>query len=48
VFQCALAFAIERKVAMARDAYSKPLIIIKSHDLHKGDIRVTLEGLWVR
>jgi hypothetical protein len=34
VLQCALAFAIERKIALANDACSKPPTIIKSHNLH--------------
>jgi hypothetical protein len=36
--QRALAFAIERKIVLARDACLDP-ITIKSHDLHVGDIR---------
>jgi hypothetical protein len=39
-FQCALAFAIKRKIALVGDdACSRPPITIKSHDLHVGDIR---------
>jgi hypothetical protein len=38
IFQCALAFAIERKIALASDACFRPPIIIKSHDLHVDDI----------
>ncbi len=38
-FQCALTFAIERKIMLACDACSTPLIIIRSHDLHSSDIR---------
>jgi hypothetical protein len=30
---------IERKIALASDACSKPPTIIRSHDLHAGDIR---------
>jgi hypothetical protein len=38
-FQRALAFTTERKTALVGDAYSKPLVTIRSHDLHAGDIR---------
>ncbi len=38
-FQCALAFVIERKIALVGDACFKPSIIIKSHNLHVGNIR---------
>jgi len=38
-FQRALAFAIERKFALAGDACFRFPIIIKSHDLHVGDIK---------
>jgi hypothetical protein len=38
-FQCALTFAIKRKIELVGDAYSRPSIIIRSHDLHVGDIR---------
>jgi len=38
-FQHALAFVIERKVALVGDACSKPHITIRYHDLHVGDIR---------
>jgi len=34
-----LAFAIHRKIALAGDVCSRPSIIIKSHDLHVGNIR---------
>ncbi len=37
--QRALAFAIERKIALVSDVCSKPPIIIRSHDLHADDIR---------
>ncbi len=37
--QHALAFAIERKITLAGDAYSRPPITIRSHDLHASDIR---------
>ncbi len=42
--QCALAFAIERKIALVGDVCSRPLIVIRSQDLNGGNIR----GLWVR
>ncbi len=44
VLQCALAFAIKRKIALAGDACSRPLITIRSHDLNVGNIR----RLWVK
>ncbi len=37
--QCALASAIERKIALTGDACSKPPTTIRSHDLHVGDVR---------
>jgi hypothetical protein len=37
--QCALTFAIERKIMLVGDACSRPPITIKFHDLHAGDIR---------
>jgi hypothetical protein len=37
-FQRALAFAIERKIALASDVCSRPPITIRSHDLHAGDM----------
>ncbi len=37
--QRVLASVIKRKILLAWDIYSKPLIIIKPHDLHVGDIR---------
>jgi hypothetical protein len=37
--QCALVFAIERKIALAKDVCSKPPIIFRSHNLHAGDIK---------
>jgi hypothetical protein len=39
VFQNVLAFAIERKITLTSDACSRPPIIIRSHDLHIGDIK---------
>jgi hypothetical protein len=38
-FQHALAFAIERKIVLVGDAYFRPPIIFKFHDLHVGNIR---------
>jgi hypothetical protein len=38
-FQCALTFVVERKIALAGDACSRPLTAIKSHNLHAGNIR---------
>jgi hypothetical protein len=37
--QHALAFTIKKKIALASDACSKPPIIIRSHNLHEGNIR---------
>jgi len=39
VIQRVLASTIERKIMLASDAYSRPPIIIKSHNLHVGDIK---------
>jgi hypothetical protein len=39
VFQRVLAFDIERKITSVRNAYSRPPITIRSHDLHPCDIR---------
>ncbi len=39
VFQHALTFAIEKKIALAYDVSSRPPIIIRSHDLNAGDIK---------
>jgi hypothetical protein len=44
-FQCALAFAIERKIALTNDAYSKPLITIRSHNLHSSNIREAMHKI---
>jgi hypothetical protein len=41
-FQDALAFVIERKIALTSDACSKPPITIRSHHLHANDIRGTV------
>ncbi len=38
-FQHALKFVIKRKIALASDACYTPSIIIRSHDLHAGDIK---------
>jgi len=37
-FQCALTSIIERKIALAGDACSKPHITIRFHDLHATNI----------
>jgi hypothetical protein len=34
-----LASTIKRNIALIGDAYSRPLITIRSHDLHIGDIK---------
>jgi len=39
VLQCVLTFAIKRKIALAGDVCSRPLITIKSHDLHASNIK---------
>jgi hypothetical protein len=39
VLQHALAFAIERKITLAGDAYSRPFMTIRSHDLYASKIR---------
>jgi len=39
LFFKSLAFAIERKIALARYACSRPPITIRSHNLHAGNIR---------
>jgi hypothetical protein len=38
-FQHVLASVTKKKIALASDACSKPPIIIRSHDLHAGDIK---------
>jgi len=38
-FQRALASTIKRRVRLASDAYSRPLTIIRSHDLHANNIK---------
>jgi hypothetical protein len=38
-FQRALALVIDKMIVLASDAYSRPPITIRSHDLHVGDIR---------
>jgi hypothetical protein len=37
--QCALSFAIDKKIALASDVCSRPPITIRSHNLHAGDIK---------
>jgi hypothetical protein len=37
--QCDLISTIEKKIALAKNVCSRPPIIIRSHDLHAGDIR---------
>jgi hypothetical protein len=44
-FQCALAFAIKRKIALTNDVYSKPLITIRSHNLHASNIREAMHKI---
>jgi hypothetical protein len=39
VFQPALTFAIERKIALVGDACSRPPITFKFHDLHASNIK---------
>jgi len=39
VLQCALASIINNNIGLVGDAYSKPPIAIRSHDLHVGNIR---------
>ncbi len=38
-FQCALAFAIKKKIVLVGDACSKPPITVRFHNLHASDIR---------
>jgi len=38
-FQCALTFVVRRKIALTSDVCFRPLITIKSHNLHACDIR---------
>ncbi len=38
-FLCVLTSNIERKITLAGDACSRPPIIIRSHDLHVGNIK---------
>jgi hypothetical protein len=38
-FQCVLAFIIERKITLVGHACSRLPIIIRSYDLHAGNIR---------
>jgi hypothetical protein len=39
VFLCVLAYVIEREIALTSDICSRPPIIIRSHDLHVGNIK---------
>jgi hypothetical protein len=39
VFQRALTFVIERKIALVRGVCFKPPIIFRFHDFHVGDIK---------
>jgi len=32
-------FILKRKIALVGDVFSRPLIIIKSHNLHAGNIK---------
>jgi hypothetical protein len=43
--QYALAFAIKRKIALTNDVYSKPLITIRSHNLHASNIREAMHKI---
>jgi hypothetical protein len=43
--QRVLAFAIERKIAVAGDVCSKYPITIRSHDLHASDIRTVVDEI---
>ncbi len=38
-FRHALTFAIEKKIMLVYDVFSRPPIIIRSHDLNAGDIK---------
>ncbi len=44
-FQHALAFAIDKKIILAKQVCSRPPIIIKSHDLHACDIRMAMSEI---
>jgi len=45
VFQHALTFAIARKITLVGDACFRPLIIIRFHDLHVGDIIMVVDEI---
>jgi hypothetical protein len=57
VLECALAFAIKKKIVLTGDVYSKPPITIKSHVMLILDLplllnlmicmQATLDGLWL-
>jgi len=38
-FKCDLTSTIKKKIVLASDVYSRPSIIIRSHNLHANDIR---------
>jgi hypothetical protein len=42
ILQCALTFAVKRKIVLVGDACFRPPIIIRFHDLHASDIRGTM------
>ncbi len=44
-FQHALTVAIKRKIALGDDACSKPLIIIRSHDLRASDMKGAIDEI---
>jgi hypothetical protein len=44
VFQCALTSTIERKITLLGDICSKPLVTIRSYDLHVVDIEEVILG----
>jgi len=44
-FQCALAFAIERKITLVGDICFRPPIVIRVQDLHLGDIRRVVDEI---
>jgi hypothetical protein len=45
VLQSALTFTIEKKIVSTSDVCSKPPIIIRSHNLHVGDITKALDEI---
>jgi hypothetical protein len=44
-FQHALASIIERKIVLMGDAYSRPPIIMRFHNLHKSNIRGAMDEI---